>query len=319
MQLTASVLLAPGAALSPSVQALRAPAGYAMLVDEIKMEVAALSSDVGADSQIPGIESAGMLAGAQFKLKQAGKDDVLLSAGMVPIAMFAPSVQTQAEHIDSSSFIPSTASESRSQYSWFPKSPIYIPAGALLEPTFENRGFLNISLRVRVSYSVRIIPANAPALCRIPYVMAWQSSMFNADGTEVESDSTEKDLANPFDGPIEIERVIGRVVEVLAIVGYSPPIRVIEGNAGQHAAPTGYAFVLNQTKLQLTASWGTRFIQDWIPWAAAFDMWTRSIPATHEMPPKSHYMVQIKGGGESVTDVQFFACVSMVGSREVVL
>ena len=252
--------------------------------------------------------------------------------GFVPLALFGPAVQTVAECAYALDTPGTDAASGVSTYSWKPADPIYVPPGMILEPSFENRGFLSLAFNVRISYLGR--PASAPpSPQRLPYVTAWQSPVFTADGTEVEADSTEKDLVNALDVPLRVECILGRVLEIFSLPGAPFPVTTIEGNqnpgSGFGLAYDGsYWKVLNQTKIQLAASWGTKMIDGWLPWPAAFDLWTRSIPCPHDMDPGSFYVAQVRGGSELVAcvattnpptpaEAQFFVQMSIVGSREV--
>ena len=158
------------------------------------------------------------------------------------------------------------------------------------------------------------------SVLRLPYVVSWQTPMFDPNGTEVEADSTEKDLVNNLSDPLQVDYFMGRVFEIFTILSEDVPVACIEGTAYPVLGPSiaaGYWKILNQTKLRLTASWGTKMIRDFIPWPAAFDVWTRSIPCPHEMASGAHYIAQVKCGSEDVDDAQCFAQISIVGSREV--
>ena len=309
MQLSAVALVAPNASVAPNTNALRGPAGYGLLIDEIRFTMEVLYSDNNNDTQCFGAVAQGMLVAAHFTL--GGKN---LTAGFVPIALLGPARATQfAEYALIQSYFSADAGGAAC-YSWRPKDPIYVAPGAVLEPTFENRGLLNLKFRVRVSYTAR--PCGVPpAAQRLPYVVAWQTPVFVPTGTEVEVDSSEKDLFNGTDLPLRVECLVGRITSIDNRAS-TPAIYVQEGNTGL-SNPLAYASVLNQTKLQLSASWGTRTVRDWIPWPAVFDMQTRSITCPHVLPPKAFYTAKVRGGSVAISNIQYFAAVSMVGSYEV--
>ena len=316
LHLSASVLLAPGAQASPNKQSLTAPKGKGMFIHEIKFDVAMLASDnptvVSPDAQFINF---GAVIAASFKL-----GDLPITAQFVPLGMFSPCRKIWSEICAATAS--GTFGGSTSQYSWQPDEPIYVPPGALLEPMLMNLGFLNYNLRVRISYAGKIAD-NSPQRTRLPYIAFWKSPNFIVNGTEVEQDSTEKDLVNLLDRPIRVERILGRVFQIYQAAsspgpGY-PPVTIIEGTQPTIAISTtiNYYAVLNQTKIRMTSSWGTKPIGDWTNWPAAFDMLTRSIEAAHEIPAGGFYIANVLCGSEPRTDSQAMVCLSLVGSREV--
>ena len=309
MQLSAVALVAPNASTAPNTNALRGPAGYGLLIDEIRFTIEALYSDNNNDQQCYGAVAQGMMVAAQFTL--GGKP---LTAGFVPIALLGPARATQfAEYAMIVNYF-SAEGGGTSCYSWRPKDPIYVKPGEVLEPMFENRGLLSLKFRVRVSYTARPC-VTPPAEQRLPYVVAWQTPSFVPTGTEIEVDSSEKDLFNSTGLPLKVECLIGRITTIDSRAS-TPAMYIVEGNIG-YGNTVGYASVLNQTKLQLSASWGTRTVRDWIPWPAVFDMATRSITCPHVLPAKAFYTAKVRSGSVAISNMQYFAAVSMVGSYEV--
>jgi hypothetical protein len=312
LHLSASVLLAPGGQASPNKQSLFAPNGKGMFVHEIKFDVALLAADnpsvVTPETQYMNF---GAVIAAMFKL-----GDLPLTAQFVPLSMFSPCQKVAAEYVVTPVGMTPTGSNAVSQYSWRPDDPIYVPPGTLLEPMLINLGFLNYNLRVRISYAAKIADGR-PSRSRLPYIAFWRAPNFIINGTETEQDSTEKDLVNLLEEPIVIDRFLGRVFQIYQSTVVTPGVPSVTIFEGTDQASGTYYSVLNQTKIRMTSSWGSKVIGDWVPWPAAFDMWSRAIEAKHEIPAGGYYIANVLSGSEVQADTQAMACIAIVGSREV--
>ena len=310
LHLSSQILIAPGQQLAVPSAPLTAPPGCGLLIDLIKFEVAALLEDNPSNTNQAALAyHGGLLIAGQFKL-----GDAELTKGFIPLAMFSPALRSSAEQ---SSLDTQYTTAALSHYVWTPKEPIYVAPGQTLVPVFENRGFLSANFRVRVSYVARPVMGRFQGSRRLPYVMSWQSQVIDLNGTEVDVESTEKDLINNSGSMLSVEAIVGRLAEIYMLGGASYPTQIIEG-----VRDTGsdyFATAMYQSKASLTSSWGARPIREWPPWFAAYDPFTRAIIGEHEMPADGYYIAGLRSGAiaPGLGASQVFAQVSVIGSREV--
>ena len=316
LHLVASVLLAPGQSDSPNEDALRAPEGMAMVVEEILFSIDYLIADN--PDYIPGWPlNPALLIACSLSLDGEKIDGVAryqepITAGVVPVGLFGPAQLASAEWLSLGEGSDSCGQSSH--FAWRPKVPILVPAGAILKPTFENRGFTSFSARVRVGYSGHAIRSGAPAYpTQLPFIAAWSPAAFTPSGVEVEADTSEKDFANPFDAPLEVDFLMARAAGVYQDPAAVRPVTVTEDSA---SAPA-YWRIAAQTQLKLGTSWGTKVVRDWTPLAAVFDPWTRMLRAPFTMPARAFLSLQVKCGSEVMADTQVLTGFAMAATREV--
>lgn len=205
IHLTAQVSVQPGANAGVNSISLQNPLGLPMEILEIKWMVfsgANVTANGGA------IECALNLA------------SVPISQGFIPIWNYGP-CRNELQETNASN----NGNILFPVYTWKLKHPLFVPAGACLQPTFKHRGMVPNEITVRISYSCRTLPANyiPPKKVKVPYVAAFVSKPFSmtaALATTTDSDvSKETDVVNRWDHPVQVHQWIGRCDEFLTVTG----------------------------------------------------------------------------------------------------
>lgn len=318
IHLTAQVLLNPTQNGAPNFQALRAPQGSWMRIDEIKFSVALLMSDYPGLVLSQMMLGFGAVVGASFSL--AGKQ---VTAGFVPVSMFGVSRKLSAERgaFNEPGGSPAREWSHVEEYCWPLSVPIYVPPGAVLEPVFEHRGFLDYATHVTVSYSGVVLndPPSIAERSKLPFASAWVSQALTLDGGHNLANSTEKDLVGPTGADFNVEYLMGRVY-VACQTNTLGVVRTLAENdfdTGHILVAVGNGDVIsNQAEVRLRGSWGTAMVPDYKLFPAVFDRVSRQVLAPHVMPAAGYCLVGIRSNATRA-DASLLALVSMVGWQEV--
>lgn len=187
------------------------------------------------------------------------------------------------------------------QYSWRLKHPLYVPAGGLLIPNFENYGQTTATIGVRISYFATAITDTRPQRVFLPWVSAYIGKAFNYMNADSDA-SDEMDLANPFDSDIMISRLIGR-------------INVFSASTGNNFSTTGSQLLSTRVSL----SNGDPLVRTPTPFQQVFGEEGRAWEQRNTvLRPKQYFQVFIDK--ESTTDTNTGSTiqpyVSIVGYRE---
>jgi len=109
-------------------------------------------------------------------------------------------------------------------YYWRLKYPLYVPAGAVVVPSFEHLGQNPFPVNVEVVYICRTVPEGQriPSRVMVPWVGSYNSKSFTqlTDEPGSSDQSSELDLLNPFRVPLEITKLTGRCT----LVAYTPEL-----------------------------------------------------------------------------------------------
>lgn len=210
--------------------------------------------------------------------------------------------------------------------------PIFLPAGAAIRPQLAHKGQTNAAIDVHVALIGRALPANTvvPRTLWLPYWAAYTSKSFTL-GTVDSDQSTENDLNNPFDVPMEMERFVGRIGYYIGSSAFSFQQVLTE----QENSPlvslqavgftTTLADALGQITCAIIDSNGYPVVKKLTPFRLVFDAETRSWPLSHSLAPGGYYLASLANSAWTVGDptvgsggsVVAQPCISMLGWREV--
>lgn len=168
---------------------------------------------------------------------------------------------------------------SYSQYRWRLPQPLYIAAGQYLSSVF-SRGADGFSsdFTVRVSYLGHTVAPNQPipGVIAVPYVAPFVTTLGNTY-----EQSNENDLFNPFDFPLKIQRLTGRVLQFAS------------GDAAVAVEALTPATAGSAVALQMDDSWGGKMVQNLTGPGDVFDCLRGAWTVDTIMPPKSIYACKV--------------------------
>lgn len=302
VHLTASVVgIQPGGNGGVNVKALKNPTPG-------MVELSALKFRVRSTGALP----SGALVGVRLDL-----GDFSLTNGFIPVYAFGKAEGLVSEQVGG-----------YAQYVAKLSRPIYLPSGAAIRPQFQHRAQLSVAVDVQVSmYGRRLSPKSAlPRRLMLPYWAAYACKPFTL-GTADSDISTENDLYNPFDVPMEMERFIGRI-NYYSGAAFNNANTMTEVEQSLNAAPSGggpaaLGDALGQILCQITDSNGFTVVKKPTPFRLVFDAETRAWPVSHDLPPGGYYIVSMTNNAWIVAapyagkQVVAQPIVSMLGWREV--
>jgi hypothetical protein len=289
--LTASTTVSSNSGGGVNSAALKNPTGGPMELLEIRWQVktTGFNSSVG-----------GAYLGCKLDL---GK--IPLTNGFVPVWSFYRADNLFQEVVQGLAL----SLTSYCTYTWRLPRPLYVPAGAVVVPTFQHRGFFQQPIAVKVSYSCRTVSPNSkPSRASIPYAAYFASKMMRYDLADIDS-SSETDLTNGFSEPIQLQAFTGRV----AVVDYGTGLTAFE--ASQEG---GRDLLLRMVDLN-----GRPIVRSFAPFRQVFGATTRSWDLGHgeQLSPSAYYLVSLQKNVPAATlGAAFFiqAFVGLAGWREVV-
>ena len=303
LHLTASSTFSSGSGGGVNAVSLKNPMGRAMEILEIKWQV---SLDTSTNPLTSG-DGTGVLGGSMACKLQLG--ELPLTNGFVPVWSFG-----RSDLISPEVCVDNFNSREYSEYNWRLSRPLYVPAGAVVLPTFQHRGLLASDITVTISYSARDLPDGytPPSKEAVPYASSYitKSFLLTAAGTDV---SNETDLSNPFEETLILQRMTGRV----PVISSAVPGFAYENDA---ASVPGA-----QMNIRIVDSYGRPIIRDFAPMRQAFSQVTRSWEMDGQsinMEPKSFYRAYIRFDAPINTIVSSAVLygqghVGLVGYREV--
>jgi hypothetical protein len=309
LRLTASAYLAPQSQTSPNAIALKNPMGMPTEIHSISWQLFA----PGYDDKFPA--PLGGVIGCKLDM-----GNHKFTNGFVPIHLFGRETNlVDAQQVDQLDVVnPYVTEEAITNsttcfYTWVLPKPLYVPAGAVLTPSFQHFGAIPYPVNVFISASARSLPFDAvpPKTISLPWVASWMSQGYVA-GTGTGSErSLETDLQNPFDKKVKLQRFGGRVM-VTDTLGDNP---ITDYSFPQIAA--------SQFMVRMTDSFGRPIIRDLTSMAQAFATPSRGWELSNgtSMDPESYYIVYLTkglGGFEdhSPANINCQAQISLVGWRD---
>jgi hypothetical protein len=294
--------------ISPGTAGLTNPTRFGMFLDEIRIAATAKP----ASNTPPTVFPLAYLS-AQFTL-----GSWRLSDTHVPVLLYGSNSRagdyTAYPSYLSEASQPGTAAQSSSvsgTISWRLPKPLYIPPGDTLIPTFRRLAATysggRFDFRVRVTYLGRVVDMFRPRLVDVPYVNFFR----HPTGTPARSSGiAERGFHNPFQGPLTIERFVGRVI-------YENGLR--SGYAGWDPADLSADLMTvgtdngNGVTLKLTGSDGVRMTTDnEIGFAVPFGVWNNSWIVNKVLNPGDYISVEYPN---VITNGSPRPMISAIGTR----
>lgn len=186
-----------------------------------------------------------------------------------------------------------------SHYRWRLPKPLYVEAGQVLAPVF-SRGNDNLgtTINTRISYAGRTVAPNqpVPSVIAVPYVARFITNM-----GDVYDQSNENDLENPFDYPLQIQRLTGRLLS-------------ITGNAAAAQQGLTPATAGSAVTILMNDSWGGKMVNNNTGPGDIFDNARAAWTVDTLMPGKGQYEARV-WNIPTTQQVQ----IAMIGHRDEVL
>lgn len=214
--------------------------------------------------------------------------------------------------------IPTTPSYGN--FTWRLKTPIFVPAGAVILPKFQHRNLIPDDITVQITYSGVTLPSSyRPKRLVLPWVAAWvgDGSAYSVASSQT---SLESDLVNPWNEPLYVQRFVGRMNYSGNISSVPPSERIstifdITGNGLAEQIGKYYT-------MQMTHSSGANIIQSPTKFESVFPSGRRCWDVDVEIAPQSYFLVQMNKIADATASgstamLRFQPIVGMVGFREV--
>lgn len=210
--------VAPNSASSPNSAALGNPHSLPMEILEIRFRIYGITPGLIGD-QLGGIPPS-------FFLNNGLGIGVKLDLGTIPIVDARVPVNgfgTIRDAADNPTFgtilsdpsapLGESGLANPATYTWRLKYPLFIPANTVLVPVFEHLGQSPLTMVVDTLYVARSLPENyqPPASIKVPWVTSYVSKSFDETAGAIAStdSSSELNITNPFQVPVEISRLVG--------------------------------------------------------------------------------------------------------------
>lgn len=178
---------------------------------------------------------------------------------------------------------------SQTTYGWRLKYPLFIPAGAVLNHVVRPLGQNAFPVSVDVAYIARTwdMDQPLPSKVKVPWATSFESSGFDyvTNAPAEQSLSTPLDIYNPFDAPLELARLGGRV-------------SLLRNSSGANSDIVNEDVALYRTQLStltMRSSRGFDIIRTPAPFSGAFPYnWrTWDVPGAWVMTPGEFYTARI--------------------------
>jgi hypothetical protein len=222
--------------------------------------------------------------------------------GAIPVWNFG-----RAENLQGELKVDSTDDLGFVAYSWRLPRPLFVPAGAVLIPSFTHTGQVPQSLNVRIGYSARTV-FTKPKMVYLPWVAKYVSKAFNPVENADVDNSSELDLVNPHPEVLHLQRFVGRTLFIAdsgIVFGESRP------------ASVGSQYLT----LRIADSYGRPVVRSYTTFRDVFGATTRSWEMDNgaQLDPESFYRVDLKKDVQTITATtggSLQAFISMIGWRE---
>ncbi len=195
--MSSSCNVLPNNSAIPSFLDLTYPFRKSIVIEEIRWTVRAPT--YGSASNLGAIVSTKLQFGRHYLMRDP-----------VPIWLLG-TLMTLAQEEGNDSFL--STQTTFSEFRWRLPEPLFLQAGEVLGSWFTRNDPYTTSfptINVQVSYVGRTVPPNQklPRVIPVPYVAPWVTAIGGAGGYQ---QSNEFNLFNPFDVPLRIQRLTGRV------------------------------------------------------------------------------------------------------------
>lgn len=303
--LESSVSLASGGSALPDVRELQNPYRTPFVIDEIVFLLRWIRSG-GTD-----FTNFGASIRARFAMGR-----VSVTSDHVPVWSFGPQIQGNSNvppptnnlvegqsglsgGVDSAGQL-----NTYSSFKWKLPVPLLVPPGNTLVPSFlRSADGMSGNVSVYVSYAGRRLESTfrMPADIDVPYVALYATERGADTGI-----SSELHLVNPFLVPMRVQRLTGRVEQILA----NP---VPFGNVQEDFAlglldfPTDFGITMEDT-------YGYKVVKSTTPVGHVFDLPRRAWTFNKVLLPKERYTVRLNGTAGSMSNR--LLTIAMIGHRK---
>ena len=201
--LVGSVSLAPNSTGSPNTLSLKNQTGLPIEIDEIHFRIH-LSVPMAVMAAGGIYVFAQHLVEANFTL-----GNLPLTNGFLPVALLCREAAPVATFQFDMSQPLAGNDDQVACTRWKLPRPLWLAPGETLLPVFRHPGLVAQNVDLTVTYVCRTVSGSrSPDRIAVPYATAFMSDTFPLDGTFAEQTSDERDLANPFDVPLNVEHFV---------------------------------------------------------------------------------------------------------------
>jgi len=262
----------------PDSGQLSYPFRKAIVIEEIRWTMS---------SELVGGKNLGALVATKLSIGQ-----LYLMRDPMPVWLLGTMMDQSLE--DARDFSTAPASDF-GHYRWRLPEPLYLEAGQVLSSWFTRGDDGLGDIDVQVSYVGKTVAPSQPkpGLIAVPYAAPFVTTL-----GQVYQQSNEFNLFNPFDVPIRVQRLTGRVLK------FAPPF-VSAAMALTPAVPgSGLTILMND-------SWGGKMVNNNTGPGDVFDVLRAAWTVDTIMPPKGVYEVR---AWNIPADLQLH--VGLIGVRE---
>src|ERR1700682_435950 len=276
--------LTNNAVVSPTDASFLAnPTRQAMFVDEIRFSIPS-----GIPAQGSGATVAMAFTGCRLTMGR-----LAITNGFVPLVFFGKSLTPT--DVSNGGIALTASTQSGFCVTWKLPKPLYVPPGEFISPRFQfvpqvapvgSAGFPDVTpFQIEMSIVGRSLPVDCPVPRTIdmPWISFWQSKALNctvsASVTVLTRDqSRETDLVNPFNSPLYLQRLVGRL----------PAIGTAGGAGAFEANDAGFCFIGSEfVTLRMVNSYGGVMVKDFTPFYDLFHLFDKAWTINTKMPPKT--------------------------------
>jgi hypothetical protein len=169
-------------------------------------------------------------------------------------------------------------------------SPLIVHPGEYIEPVFYNAGQLNPGGSITARITVRGRAMNPGSKRQsLPWISYFAGSVQNV-GTNYTEETRESDLANPFNTPLYVDRMVGVIGSFYNSSDYGPYRDDVSVDAG-----------LNYCLVRMADESGRPMVRDLTPFGHLFQMQTYSWEFKSIMPVNSFYKAYLTENYASIT------------------
>lgn len=296
-EVTNTGFLTNGQTATPPMDFLSYPFRKPVMIDEIRFTLLATGGG--------NIMNHGAYVFVKFML-----GSMYLMRDPVPVASLASFMSLEDEQSSVGNY--DDGYSSVSHYRWRLPYPLYVSAGQYLMPIFSRNDptgkTIDTSVNVMVTYAGRTVPPNQPLprVIPVPYVAPFVTPLAPDGGY---AQSNERHLFNPFDRPLQVQRMTGRYyVFEEAAPNVVSQIRLQTGITG------GPSNAQNLT-VRINDSWGGKMVNNFTGPADVWDIQRAAWTYDTVMPAKGMYEVQAWNLPSSAAANTQLA-IAMIGTRE---
>ncbi len=243
----------------PDFGQLAYPFRKAIVIEEIRWSLRTVASTT---SNLGAVVSTKLAFGSKYLMRDP-----------VPVWLMGTMLDNSLEEYSESTL---TAATNYSSYRWRLPEPLYLEAGEVLGSWFTrgNDGFGTIS--GQVSYVGRTVAPDTrrPTVIPVPYVAPFVTTL-----AQTYQQSNEFNLFNPFDVPLRVQRLTGRVATIVG-TAVNAVRALTPGTAG-----SAITILMND-------SWGGKMVNNNTGPGDVFDCLRAAWTVDTEMPPKGIYEVR---------------------------